>query len=127
MKNIANKYSFVLSLVDLFVEAECRKILIDLVRGPHCKICKSPVPARHLKRFYEGKQVSCKICKSKFIPIAGTILSQSKITNKQILKMLVMIDAGFRTKEIAAIIGISKATVPRWRRKLIKWINENER
>ena len=126
MKNIVNKYSFVLSLVDIFSEAECRKYLIDLVRGPRCRFCERPLPEKHLGRLYQGKQVHCNICKNKFIPVAGTILSQSKMTYRQILRILVMLDMGFRTKEISAIVGISKATVPRWKKKLIKWRIENE-
>lgn len=126
MKNTIKISKFVLSLIDLFDESECRKILIDLVRGPHCRFCKKPISEKHVKRFYEGKQVSCKICKSKFIPVAGTILSQSKLSYRQILLILTMLSLGFKTKNIASAVGVAPHTVPRWRRKLKQWIKEND-
>ena len=125
MKNTLRTGSFILKLIDLFDEALSRKLLFDFVRGPVCRFCQKSVPERHLKRFYDGKEIYCNQCNSKFFPAGGTILSQSKLSCRQILKILVMLDLGFRTKEIAAAVNVGTHTIPRWREKLNE-VFENE-
>jgi transposase-like protein len=116
--------SFVLKLVDLFDEAFCRKLLFDLTRGTGCRYCGKSIPKEHLDRFYAGKEVYCRFCDSRFFAVSGTILSQSKLSYKQILKILVMLDLGFKTKEIAAAVDVSSHCIPRWRKKLSEFENE---
>ena len=126
MKNNIKTSGFVLSLINLFDEAACRQLLFDLTRGSVCRYCKTPVQEKHLKRFYKGKEIYCKNCGSRFLPAAGTILSQSKISYRRIMLMLAMLDMGFKTKDVAAAVAVAPHTVPHWRRKLEKWMNKNE-
>lgn len=117
---------FVLCLIDLFDECMCRKLLIDLVRGPNCRYCGESIPERHLDRLYEGKEIYCQLCDSRFFAVGGTIISQTKLSYKQILKILVMLDLGFRTKEITKAADVGTHAVPRWKRKLYEFKNKNE-
>lgn len=114
---------FTLELVDLLDECACRKLLIDLVRGPVCRWCGKSIPERHLERFYKGKEVYCQLCNSKFFAVGGTMISQTKLRYKQILKILIMLNLGFRTKEIAQAADVGTNVIPRWRRKLYEFEN----
>lgn len=118
MKKQRERGLLVLSLIDLFDECACRKILIDLVRGPVCRYCGKSIPDRHLKRFYENREVYCQLCDSKMFAVGGTIVSQTKLSYKQIMKILVMIDLGYRTGEIAKAVNVGTHTIPRWKKKL---------
>lgn len=118
MENTLQTKGFVLKLVESFDETLCRKILFDLARGPICRYCRKSVPERHLKRFYGGKEIYCRQCNSKFFAVGGTVLSQSKLSYRQILRIFVMLDLGFRTKEISAAVNVGTQTIPRWRQKL---------
>lgn len=123
MKKQRERGLFVLSLIDLFDESACRKLLIDLVRGPICRYCGESIPKRHLDRFYEGKEVYCLLCDSRMFAVGGTIVSQTKLSYKQIMKILVMIDLGYRTKEIAKAVNVGTHTISRWKRKLYEFEN----
>ena len=123
MKNTLKTKDLILKLIDFLDETVCRKFLFDLFRAPVCQ-CGKSVPDRHLKRFYDGKQIYCKNCDSKFFPRAGTVLQQTKLTCRQILKMTIMISQGYRTKEITAAVNVGSHTVPRWRKKLSEVENE---
>ena len=118
MKKQRERGLFVLSLIDLFNECACRKFLINLVRGAVCRCCGRSIPEKHLERLYDGKEVYCGACNSRFKAVGGTILSQTKLTYKQVLKILVMLDLGYRTLEIATAVGVSTHTIPRWKKKL---------
>ena len=123
MKNIAKAGSFTLRLVDALSEPLCRKILFDLVCGPVCRYCEKPIPERHLKRFYSGKEVYCGFCDSRFFAVGGTILSHSKMNYMQMLKILIMSDLQVKTEQIATAVGVGRQTVLRWRRKLMEFKN----
>ncbi|MEA3427695.1 MAG: hypothetical protein U9Q84_00450 [Thermodesulfobacteriota bacterium] len=123
MKNTAKIGGFVFRFVDLLDEALCKKILFDLVRRPICRICKKPVPERHLKRYYNGKVVYCKECNSQFNAQAGTILAGTKLFFKQVLLILIMADLNFKTGQIAKRTGVKRHTIARWRHKLTELKN----
>lgn len=126
MKSKGEIGKFVLALADQLDEYACKRLLLDMVRGPICRYCKKSIPKRHLERFYENKEVYCGACESRFFGSGGTILQQSKLTSKQILKILVMCDLGLKTKEIAKTVNISPHNVPQWRVKLTKFREKNE-
>ncbi len=121
MKKQRKRGLFVLSFIDLFDESACRKLLIDLVRGPKCRYCGELIPKKHLDRLYEGKEVYCQLCNSKFYAVGGTMIADTKLSYRQVLKILVMLDLGYRTKEISERVNISTHAVPRWRRKLYEF------
>jgi transposase-like protein len=126
MKKQRKTGGVVLSFIELFDECACRKLLIDLVRGPKCRYCGRSIPERHLDRFYSGLEVYCQLCNSKFFAVGGTIISQTKLTYRQILKILVMLDLGFRTKEIANAVNVGTHTIARWKKKLSQFISLKE-
>lgn len=123
MKNTLRTGSFILNLIDLFDEPLCRKFLFDLVRGPICRYCQKSVPERHLKRFYDGKEVYCNQCNSRFYAQTGTILAGTKLSFKQILKILCMLDMEKKTREIAMLADVEPHTIQRWRQKLTEFKN----
>jgi DNA-directed RNA polymerase subunit RPC12/RpoP len=123
VKNTLRTGSFILKLIDLFDEALCRKLLFDLVRGPICRNCRKSIPERHLERFYAGKEIYCRQCNSKFFAVGGTVLAQTKLSYKQILKILVRLDMKFKTKQIATAGGVDPHTIARWRHKLTELKN----
>ena len=124
MKKQSKRRVLTLELVDLLDECACRKFLIDLVRGPVCRYCGESIPEKHLGRFYRGEEVYCRFCNSKFYAVAGTMIADTKLTYKRVLKVLIMLNLGYRTKEIAETVNIGTHAVPRWRKKLYEFENE---
>lgn len=123
MKKQRKSGVFVLALIDSVGEDGCKRLLFDLVRGPICRYCGNSIPDRHLKRLYEGKEVYCGACDKRFYGTSGTIIAGTKLSFRQVLKILVMCDLNFKTKEIAKAVNVGTHTIPRWRRKLYEFEN----
>jgi transposase-like protein len=115
---------YLLEFLDILGETCCRQSLIKLMTSCSCPYCGKSIADRHLKRFYSGKESYCVNCNGRFFAVGTTVLKQSKLSYRQRVKLLIMIDLNFRTKDICEEVRVSSPTVVRWREKLHKFQKE---
>lgn len=96
----------------------CRRSLFELIHPvPACPRCGAKLSIERHDRFYKNRVNSCSSCKKKYFASTGTFLNSAKMTFKEILIILLLIDFGFRYSEILRFIPQCKGTLNLWLKK----------
>lgn len=85
--------------------------------NPHCPRCGAAIPGAKLQRFWQGKRITCHVCRKFFTALTGTFVSGCQLDFRGLVLLAVLLALGVHDKKIAAIVGMSAENVRLWRRK----------
>jgi len=108
-------------IVNCVDEAICRRWTLQILHpdGPFCPHCEAQIADNKcVEKFYAAKSLQCTSCNQWFTSKTGTFLAGSHLEFRQVILMLLLIEAGLDTTKIARVIGVNHETVRRHRHEI---------
>jgi len=107
--------------IDFVDEEFCRQWTLKTFHpsGPVCPFCGLRIIDNgFVEKFYRAISVKCPHCGKWFRATTGTFLEGSHLSFRQVVVMLLLIEANQPTEAISQLIRADNETVRRWKRRI---------